>query len=267
MASWQMRDADGIVAGARGRWALALACGAGFVLTARAAEAYRPFDSTDADVAAHGEFELELGPVGYLRKPPANLLVAPATVANLGIFERWELVLQGSEFIAVGPTPVTPRGQFGETGVFLKTVLHEGSLQERSGPSVATEFGALLPAVNGEQGVGGSVAALVSQRWDFGTFHLNVGGAKTRAGDPELFVGLIAEGPWVWRVRPVAELLYDRDFGAEETVSALGGLIARVSEELSFDAAARAIRVDGTYGFEVRAGLTWAFPVWSVAHD
>ena len=34
------------------------------------AEAYRPFDGTDAAVAETGEIEIELGPVEYLRGEP-----------------------------------------------------------------------------------------------------------------------------------------------------------------------------------------------------
>ena len=34
-----------------------------------------------------------------------------------------------------------------DNGVFLKNVLRPGSLQDKSGPSIATEFGLLLPDV------------------------------------------------------------------------------------------------------------------------
>ncbi len=36
------------------------------VFASNDARAYRPFDGTDADVAAKGELELEIGPLGYL---------------------------------------------------------------------------------------------------------------------------------------------------------------------------------------------------------
>jgi hypothetical protein len=39
----------------------------------RLAFAYRPFDSTDAAVAAKGEVELELGPLGFLRTGPGSV--------------------------------------------------------------------------------------------------------------------------------------------------------------------------------------------------
>ena len=83
------------------------ACVAG-LFAARSAHAYRPFDSTDASVAAPGEFELEAGPAGYLRLGQANYLVAPAIVANLGFVDRWEVVLQGRELILLKGIPGVP---------------------------------------------------------------------------------------------------------------------------------------------------------------
>jgi hypothetical protein len=58
------------------------------VLAALPARAYRPFDGTDASVAKHGDLEIELGPVGYLRQGNERFLVAPAVIVNLGVLER-----------------------------------------------------------------------------------------------------------------------------------------------------------------------------------
>jgi hypothetical protein len=44
-----------------------------------AALAYRPFDGSDAAVAATGEIEIELGPVEYLREGAERTLFAPDT--------------------------------------------------------------------------------------------------------------------------------------------------------------------------------------------
>ena len=57
------------------------------------AEAYRPFDGTDADVTGTKVFELELRPLNDCRQGAENSLIAPALVLNLGIFERTELVV------------------------------------------------------------------------------------------------------------------------------------------------------------------------------
>jgi hypothetical protein len=57
----------------------------GLTLASQPAVAYRPFDSTDADVAGAGEFELELGPIGHLREGANKFRVAPAVIANIGL--------------------------------------------------------------------------------------------------------------------------------------------------------------------------------------
>ncbi len=233
---------------------LALAAGA-----PTAAQAYRPFDGTDAAVAGPGEFELELGPVGYLRDGRDKDLVVPAGVLNLGLVPGWELVLQGR-----GESPLARAAPFtfGDTGVFLKGVLRPGVLQEGAGVSIATEFGVLTPGLNTDSGTGASVAGIVSQRWSWGTAHLNVAAALTREQHADLFVGTILEGPARWEVRPVAEIFVERDLARATTVSGLIGAIWQVSEHLSFDVGVRRAEV-GNHGVdEIRAGLTLSFGVW-----
>src|SRR6202051_2054085 len=194
--------------------------------------AYRPFDGTDAAVAAPGEVEIELQPVGRLREGGNTALVAPATVINYGLSEGWEAVFEGQ-----AQTPLSPSGPTSLTaaGAFLKHVLQPGSLQDKIGPSVATEFGVLLPDSTGNSGVGASLAGIVSQRWDWGTIHLNAEAALTRDHHADLFLGGIIEGPSKWSVRPVAEFFYENEFGKAETISGLIGLIWQVRDSLSFD--------------------------------
>jgi hypothetical protein len=218
--------------------------------------AYRPFDGTDAAVAAPGEVEIELQPAGRLRDANGSSLIAPATVFNYGITEGWEAVLEGQ-----GQTPLSPSGPTSLTaaGAFLKGVLRPGSLQDKFGPSVATEFGVLLPDSTGNSGVGASLAAIVSQRWDWGTIHLNVETALSRDHHADVFLGGIVEGPFVWKVRPVAEFFYEKEFDQFETVSALVGLIWRVRDDLSFDVGLRHALTNGHSVNEVRGGLTFSF--------
>ena len=132
--------------------------------------AYRPFDGTDAAIAAPGELEIELQPAGRLREGGNTTLVAPATVINYGLSEGWEAVVESQ-----GQTPLSPSGPTSLTsaGAFLKHVLQPGSLQDKTGPSIATEFGMLLPDSTGNSGIGARLAGIVSQRWDWGTIHLN----------------------------------------------------------------------------------------------
>src|SRR5450755_2902558 len=220
--------------------------------------AYRPFDGTDAAVAAPGEVEIELQPAGRLRDETGTSLIAPATVINYGLSEGWEAVLEGQ-----GQTPLSPSGPTSLTsaGAFLKHVIQPGSLQDNIGPSVATEFGMLLPDSTGSSGVGASLVGIVSQRWDWGTIHLNAASALTRDHHGDLFLGGIIEGPSKWSIRPVAEFFYENEFGKAETISGLIGLIWRVRDNLSFDVGLRHALTNGHPVNEVRAGLTFGFPL------
>src|SRR5258708_32783798 len=204
--------------------------------------AYRPFDGTDAAVAAPGELEIELQPAGRLREGGNRSLVAPATVFTFGLSEGWEAVFEGQ-----GQTPLTPSGPTSLTaaGAFLKHVLQPGSLQDKIGPSVATEFGVLLPDSAGSSGVGASLAGIVSQRWDWGMIHLNAETALTRDHHADVFLGGIIEGPSKWTIRPVAEFFYEKEFRRSETISGLVGLIWRVRDNLSFDVGLRRALTNG----------------------
>jgi len=48
---------------------------------------HRPFDGTDAAVAAPGELEVELQPAGVQHEQGAKTLIAPWTVLNIGLSE------------------------------------------------------------------------------------------------------------------------------------------------------------------------------------
>ncbi len=225
------------------------------------ASAYRPFNSTDAAVAAKGEMEIEFGPLGYLVQGPDRALVAPSLILNWGFADRWEAVLEGRHFVELGSDIREPRLRVEDTALSLKGVLREGSLQEKTGLSVATELGVLLPTINGDPGVGAEWALIVSQRWRDLTVHVNGAAAWTRAHTAGVFGGVILEGHDAWVVRPVAEVFVERDRDTPTTVSGLVGTIWRASDGLSFDAALRLARAGGASTTEVRVGLTWGFSV------
>ena len=220
--------------------------------------AYRPFDGTDAAVAPSGELEVELQPAGAQHEHGTQALIGPWTVLNFGLSDEWEAVFEGR-----GETPLSTAGptELTTAGAFLKHVVVPGSLQDKSGPSVATEFGVLLPDSTGDSGVGASWAGIVSQRWDWGAIHFNAETALTRDHHADVFVGTILEGPSKWKVRPVAEVFYEREFGMEETVSGLVGLIWQVNDELAVDVAYRHALTNGHSVEEVRAGVTFAVPL------
>jgi hypothetical protein len=145
-------------------------------------------------------------------------------------------------------------------GASLKGVLREGSLQEKSGPRIATEFGVLLPGVHNERGTGVSLAGIVSQRWEWGTVHLNAA-ALTREQHADYFLDAIIEGPRDWVVRPVSEFYFDRNIGQSRTRSALVGGIWQVQENIAVDFAVRGARLNDHTAGEIRAGVTFAFGV------
>jgi len=224
-----------------------------------AARAYRPFDGTDAAVAETGEVEIELGPVEYLRDGAERALLAPDVRLNYGFTPGWEASLEGK--LAHGLTAATPGASLTESDALLKGVLREGSLQDKPGPSVATEFGILLPGVKDQHGIGAVLNGIVSQRWDWGTLHLNTQIELTREQHTDYFLDTIIEGPHDWAVRPVAEIFYERDIGLFRTRSALIGAIWQVQDNIAVDFGLRGAHVnDHTVG-EIRAGVTFAFGV------
>ena len=231
----------------------------GLMTWASAAFAYRPFDSTDADVAAANEFELELGPIGRLEEGSRRLNVAPAFVANFGLTHEHELVIEGRRERVLNPQPGEDSTALVDTGVFIKQVLREGALQDKPGLSVATEYGLLLPTWHGENGTGFSVAGIVSQRSAMETLHVNAAVGVARNHQPSAFLGAIVEGPYEWALRPVAEVFREEIRGDPRTDSLLLGAIWRTRKDLTFDFGLRTARQGDESIREVRLGFTWTF--------
>jgi hypothetical protein len=240
------------------------------IAVAPSAAAYRPFDGTDADVAALGDFELELGPVHWYSQGDSHYLLAPATVLNLGFLPRWELVIDFQNYVGIDQPPGEARDRLLDTDVLVKTVLLEGSLQGKGpGPSVAAEFGPLLPNVNGEEDFGASLDVITTQHWQSLTIHLNSWVELSR-GDlrPDWFEGAIVEGDMDAPVRPVSEWYVSYDFGSmQTTVSGLVGGIWKARDGLDLDVGLREASVAGERSTEVRLGLTWTIGVWTPAAD
>jgi len=117
----------------------------------------------------------------------------------------------------------------------------------------------VLPDGSGESGVGASLAGIASERWDWGTIHLNIKAEVTPEQHADLFFDTIIEGPFKWKVRPVAEVFYEDNFGEAQTISGLAGAIWQVRDNLAFDAAFRRAFTDGRPVSEVRAGVTFGF--------
>jgi hypothetical protein len=119
----------------------------------------------------------------------------------------------------------------------------------------------LLPGINDQHGTGAEITGIVSQRWEPITLHFNAGVAVTREQHPDLFLSTILEGPHDWPVRPVAEVVYEHDFGRAEIKSALIGAIWQVRDNLAVDVGLRGGHVTDHTLAEIRAGLTFSFAV------
>ena len=63
-------------------------------------------------------------------------------------------------------------------------------------------------------------------------------------------------------MRPVGEVFYEKEFGQFETVSGLVGLIWQVNEDLAVDVAVRHAILNARPVDELRAGVTFGFPLW-----
>ncbi len=175
----------------------------GCIIWPAGAWAYRPFDSTDPAVADAGEFEVELSPVSFRHNDDGPAWISPSARLNYGFAENWEVVLEGQ-----GEHPKHERSALVDNALSLKTVLQEGSLQHKTGLSIASEGSVLLPGINEEPGAGAGLTGIIGQRWDWGSVHINLGASRSREGNGELFFGTILEGPADWPVGPAIEFVY-----------------------------------------------------------
>ena len=234
-------------------WAARLALVAALGITP-SAYAYRPFDGTDAAIADPKELEFEFQPAGLLIESSQRSLVAPALIANLGVVESWEMVGQGQVEVPIsgGSTRIT------EDAILAKHIMRPGSFQEKSGPSMAIEFGALLPERHGDAHLGAVSDFILSESTRWGAFHVNVQPGLATDAHFDLFLDLILEGPHSWTVRPAAELFLDRHYDASETRSALIGAIWQVREKLAVDVGVRRADMDAGAITELRAGVTFS---------
>ncbi len=230
------------------------------LLCGPSAWAYRPFDGTDAAVAEEGVFELEAG-VGRVHFGDIDSIAIPSMVFNYGLARDTEIVIEGQINHEIGGAVDGHRTQLGDTALSLKHVFVHGTLQDGIGVSVAGECAVLLPEVHGASGAGAACAGIFSNKWDAMTMHLNVGLGRTREHQTARSISFIAEGPEKWPVRPVAELLAERDVGGGRLKSALIGAIYQHGEDLAVDVGFRHARTNDAKFNEVRVGLTWNFAV------
>jgi hypothetical protein len=221
------------------------------------AVAYRPFDGTDAAVAEPEQLEIELGPAEFLWEGSDRTLFAPNLRLTYGLAEKWQFTLEG--LVAYQLSSESNGTSLVGNEALIKGVLREGSLQNKSGPSIATEFGLLLPGINDDHGTGATLTGIISQQWPWMTVHLNVEGTVTRDQHGDLFLDAILEGPHDWTVRPVAEIFHEREFGSFRETSGLLGAIWQVRDNIAVDAGFRRARLNDLTVNEIRAGVTFSF--------
>lgn len=213
--------------------------------------AYRPFDGTDAAVAEKGNAEIELEPVGWRHTDDGRQWIVPALTINYGFSENWEAVIEGNYAVfAKG------RDELGDVEASLKTVLKEGSLQDKAGVSLASEFSVLLPGTGTDHGAGLEWTMLVSDERGWGAWHINLGPMLAQDGSAGWIAGLILEGPREWSIRPVMEVRYEKA-GSEEMIAELIGVIIPVRDGLAFDVGLRHGRESGRPDEQLRAGVTF----------
>ena len=130
----------------------------------------------------------------------------PSLIYNYGLTDTWEVI---AEFdIQIYKEGDDDNRELKDPAIFLKGVLQEGFLQDKEGPSIAAEFGVLLPStVNGEHTTGLEAIGIYSGKISDFVYHLNFGGELDRK-DFKLngIWGAILEYPLDDKFRVVGEI-------------------------------------------------------------
>ncbi|HJO12089.1 MAG TPA: hypothetical protein QGI39_08630 [Gammaproteobacteria bacterium] len=222
------------------------------------ARAYRPFDSTDADVADAAELEIELGYFGWERAEGDSVYFTPQLVLNYGLTSAFEVIAEFDVEHDPGG-----KSQLIDPGIFLKTVIKQGVLQERPGVSFALEVGALLPsAISEEDRTGFEAIGIVSGMLSSYTWHLNFGGGVDRIDHNSFSLwGVIIERPVSPSLRFVAELNGEKLNNEAVENSALIGFIWEPESvpDMVFDVGIRHGVSDEAADWGATLGLTFSF--------
>jgi len=246
----------------------ACAAAAALLLLSARAHAYRPFISTDADVAVYRTIELEEGYFGLGRDDGRTHGQAPQTVINYGFHPGFEAV--GQFFMDEppdGPTRVV------DAELSVKNVLRRGVLQGATGPSVAMESVLLLPGSAGESRSGSAAedqphagweeSGILSHKLANMTFHWNGSvGVDQSASLPFAAWGLIAEKPLFFDLRAVSEYYGEDVRGRTPDNSILFGFIWSSGwHDADFDFGARRGLAAISAAWFVTAGISIPFAV------
>lgn len=218
---------------------------------------YRPFESTDADVAGKGEWEIELGAFRFSHDKE-NELIAPSIRINYGFARHWELVMESD--LQIYMEGQARNAEIRDPAVFLKGILREGILQKKDGLSLAGEFGVLLPeTVREERSAGLEGIGIASWKvWDI-VFHANAGLELDREDfDPNGIWGIIAEYPFEGRFRIVSEVNGSVNYQDSPESSGLIGFIWEI-RDVAMDFGTRMGFSEASPDWELTSGVTFSF--------
>ncbi len=223
---------------------------------------YRPFISTDAAVADPKEIEVELGYFSLKRAEKRNTVITPQVVLNYGLVRNWEVV---GEFMVEKPPDASAR--LVDPGLFLKSVLKEGILQNKDSIGFAIEAGPLLPSTAPEEKrFGCEGVGIVSGRLSPFTYHVNFGVGVDRAKThPFALWGIIVELPVLPNFRLVGEVNGESIEGKLADNSGLLGFIWQPPpSDVFIDAGVRRGISRAAPGWLFTMGLTWSFSLPSI---
>ena len=228
------------------------------LLLVSGAQAYRPFDLTDAEVARRQNFEIEVGPAEWMGVGSEHSLRAPALSINYGVAKGLELSLEGANRVALEPAPHEPRARLEDIAIAMKQVLRRGSLQDAPGISVAMEDAILLPE-RGESHLGAAARMIASSAGRLGLAHFNVGAERRPERRDACSAGVVFEAGDKFGIAPAIELEVEAAHGAPAEHSATLGLIYVPGESTEYDLALRVARMGDENILEIRAGSTFQF--------
>jgi hypothetical protein len=229
----------------------------GSLLASMHAHAYRPFASTDADVADPRELETELGYFAVEHVGGEDSFIIPQFVFNYGLTSTLEVI---GEF-EVEKLP-SESAEIVDAAVLLKGILRQGVLQDRQGLSFAYEAGALIPST-GTDRFGVEAIGIVSGTFSRFTYHLNFGGGLDRAAGQEFTVwGAILEYPFRPNLRLVGEINGETVKGERPDNSGLLGFIwESPSTGNAFDGGIRWGISSVASDWELTLGWTFSFSI------
>jgi hypothetical protein len=216
--------------------------------------AYRPFESTEAEIEEKRQTELEWGFFRYENEGTTDRVISPDFQLDYGIADQWELTGQGRLQI------YDEEGrnlEILEPEIFVKRLIREGSMQDKTGPSLAAEFGPQLPSTKeNERSFGLHALGISSYEFAGIMNHLNLGLEQDREDFKSNFIwGTILEYPSKGKYRLVSEFNGRAIYSHAPENSALIGAILDL-EKAKWDIGARKGLSESSPDWELTAGVT-----------